>query len=98
MPAHWFDDDRFWDAVAPFLFTAERCGDATSDEVDAIVKMLGVQPAARILDLCCGVGRHSLELAARGFSTTAVDRTAAYLERARRSAAGKNVAVEFVQA
>jgi SAM-dependent methyltransferase len=98
MPARWFDDDHFWDAIAPFLFTEERCGGATSGEVDAIVKLLGVQPPARILDLCCGVGRHSLELAGRGFAVTAVDRTAAYLERARHSAAGKNLAIEFVRA
>src|SRR5262245_60262627 len=98
MTARWFDDDRFWNAVAPFLFTDERCGEACSAEVEAILKLLGVQPPARILDLCCGIGRHSVELAARRFAVTAVDRTAAYLERARRSAAGKNLAIEFVQA
>jgi SAM-dependent methyltransferase len=98
MPAHWFDDDHFWDAIAPFLFTEERCGDATNSEAEATLKLLEVQPPARILDLCCGVGRHSLELAARGFAVTGVDRTAAYLERARHSAAGKNLAIEFVRA
>jgi len=98
MPAHWFDDDHLWNAISRFLFTDERCGNATGGEVDAIVKLLDVSHPAQILDLCCGVGRHSLELAARGFAVTAVDRTAAYLERARRSAAGKNLAIEFVQA
>jgi len=98
MPAHWFDDDDLWNAISRFLFTDERCGNASSGEVDAIVTLLGVSPPAQILDLCCGVGRHSLELAARGFAVTAVDRTAAYLEKARRSTAGKSLAIEFVQA
>jgi SAM-dependent methyltransferase len=98
MTAHWFDDDRLWDAIAPFLFTHERCGDATSGEVDSLLKLVDVQPPDRILDLCCGVGRHSLELAARGFSMTAVDRTAAFLEQASRKAGETGVTIEFVQA
>jgi SAM-dependent methyltransferase len=96
MTARWYDDDRLWNAIAPFLFTDERCGDATKGEVDALLRLLQVQPNARILDLCCGIGRHSLELATRGFSMTAVDRTVTYLERARRGAAEKGLTIEFV--
>jgi SAM-dependent methyltransferase len=98
MTAHWFDDDRLWDTIAPFLFTEERCGDAITGEVDALLKLLEVHPPAPILDLCCGVGRHSLDLARRGFSVTAVDRTAAFLDRARQKAGEKGAAVEFVHA
>jgi SAM-dependent methyltransferase len=97
MTARWHDDDGFWDAVAPFLFTDERC-DAADSEVDAIIRLLEIEPGSQILDLCCGVGRHSLELARRGFSVTAVDRTAAYLERARSAAHELGAAIEFVRA
>ena len=98
MTAQWYDDDRLWDAIAPFLFTAERCGDTTRDEVDSLLRLLEAEPPAQILDLCCGVGRHSLELAARGFSVTGVDRTAAFLEQARRENAARGAAIEFVRA
>lgn len=40
----------------------------TRKEVDLIVSILGLVPEEKILDLCCGQGRHVLELARRGFS------------------------------
>jgi SAM-dependent methyltransferase len=52
---------------------------------------------ARVLDLCCGVGRHSLELARRGFKVTGVDRTAAYLKQARQQVRREGLKVELVQ-
>jgi SAM-dependent methyltransferase len=53
---------------------------------------------ASVLDLCCGVGRHSIELARRGFRVTAVDRDAKFLEQARDRAEAQGLAIEFVQA
>jgi len=50
-----------------------------------------------VLDLCCGPGRHSLELSRRGFTVTGVDRTAAYLDRAKKQAEAEGLEVEFVQ-
>lgn len=40
----------------------------TCREVDLILKMLPIQPQHRVLDLCGGHGRHSLELCERGIS------------------------------
>ena len=42
--------------------------EVTKKEVDLIVSILGVDTEEKILDLCCGQGRHVLELARRGFS------------------------------
>ena len=39
----------------------------TRREVDFIASAAKVQPHSQILDLCCGQGRHCLELARRGF-------------------------------
>ena len=50
-----------------------------------------------MLDLCCGPGRHSLELARRGYIVKGVDRTAKYLESARAKAAAEGLTnAEFV--
>ena len=38
----------------------------TRREVDLICELLPIRPEHRVLDLCCGHGRHSLELCARG--------------------------------
>jgi SAM-dependent methyltransferase len=65
--------------------------------VEEMVTLLGLSPGARVLDLCYGVGRHSLEFARRGFQVTGVDRTATYLQEARRRAAEEGLGMEFVQ-
>lgn len=92
----WYEEDFFWETVAPVLFSERRWSDAPA-EVEDVVSLLGISPGAKVLDLCCGVGRHSLELARRGFRVTGVDRTAAYLERAREQGKGEGLDIEFVQ-
>jgi SAM-dependent methyltransferase len=54
--------------------------------------------APKLLDLCCGFGRLTLEFAARGFTCTGVDITSGYLETAREDAAAENLDIEFVRA
>ena len=92
----WHEEDSFWETVGPVLFTERRWEDAPR-EVDAMVTLLGLSPGPSVLDLCCGVGRHSLEFARRGFQVTGVDRTATYLYEARRRAAEEDLQVEFLQ-
>lgn len=92
---HWYEDDSFWKTVSPILFGRRRWQDA-STEVEAIVSLLGISPGASVLDLCCGVGRHSLELSRRGFHVTGVDRTSMYLEEARKQVEAAGFKVEFV--
>ena len=60
--------------------------------------MLRIEPGARVLDMCCGIGRHSLEFARLGYAVTGVDRTAAYLQTARQAAAAEGLEVEWVLA
>ena len=56
-------DEVYLVTDAPFV-----CNPAlTKREVDVIENALGLQPAARILDVCGGQGRHALELARRGY-------------------------------
>ncbi|MFH1143389.1 MAG: class I SAM-dependent methyltransferase [Candidatus Eisenbacteria bacterium] len=93
----WFEDDAFWSEMAPYMFHEQRMA-ATPIEVDQLLALLELPPGAGILDLCCGPGRHSLELARRGYRVTGVDRTAAYLESARRQGQAENLEIEFVQA
>jgi SAM-dependent methyltransferase len=98
MAKRWYDDDKFWEAVAPILFSDERCGEAAGKEVGQVLTLLGAPPGAHLLDLCCGPGRHTVELARRGYSVTGVDRTAAYLEQARRQTDQEDLSTEFVRA
>jgi len=79
----WFEGPGFWDTMAGVMFDRARL-EQTPEEVDGLVALLGLAPDAHVLDLCCGPGRHALELARRGFSVTGLDLHAPYLEQARR--------------
>ena len=69
----------------------------TSREVDFIEDVLSLHKGASVLDLCCGIGRHSIELAKRGYGVTGVDLSKEYLKRARERAKEERVKVKFVQ-
>jgi D-alanine-D-alanine ligase len=70
--------------------------DITRSEVDRIVETLGLKPEDRVLDLCCGQGRHTLELARRGLKgMEGMDRSHFLIQRARRTARGEGLAVRF---
>ncbi len=70
--------------------------DNTRREVDLVVQAAGLDPNDRILDLCCGQGRHSLELARRGFrEVTGLDRSRYLIRLARKRAASENLSIAF---
>ena len=92
----WYDDDSFWETFQNYMFDPRRLGLAAA-EVDQMIALLGLQSGGAVLDLCCGIGRHSIEFARRGFKVTGVDRTTPYLDQARASAAKENFKIEFVR-
>lgn len=53
-------------------------------EVRAMADWLGLSPGARVLDLCCGMGRHALALAELGYRVTGVDLSPDLLAEARK--------------
>ena len=94
--ASWWQDEEFWNSFAPYFFTEERVK-GTAAEVEKLVALLGIAPSAKVLDLCCGIGRHSVEFARLGYRVTAVDLTASFLAQARERAKREQVQVDFVQ-
>jgi SAM-dependent methyltransferase len=65
----------------------------TLREAEAIERLLELEAGATVLDVPCGDGRLSVELAARGYRLTGVDITSEFLERARRAASERGVEV-----
>ena len=95
--AAWYEDDHFWEMFGPLLFTEQRW-QAAPIEIDRVLRLLpNLHPGMAVLDLGCGVGRHSLEIKRRGDRVTGVDRTALFLDEARRRAHEEGLAVEFIQ-
>lgn len=97
-----YDVDRF----EKFLeFSAEQLNDAysrmdmshqnwtkgTVREIDALESLVHFKPSATILDVGCGQGRHSIELAKRGYKVTGIDASMAHIRMAKRNTEGENV-------
>lgn len=72
--------------------------DRTAAEVDRALGMLKPRGSERLLDLACGIGRHSRELSRRGFDVVGLDISAELLEIAAREAAAESLEIAFVQA
>lgn len=66
-------------------------------QVDFLLERMGFPASCDVLDLGCGDGRHSLELARRGYRVTGLDLSEDLLERARRRAAEEGLDITFIQ-
>jgi len=93
---NWFEElfDEEYLRFAVDRFPAEE----TAAEVDGLVEALGLREGSRVLDLACGHGRHSVELAGRGCRVTGVDLSEPSLELARARASEARVEVRFERA
>ena len=68
----------------------------TVKDVNLLIRVTGIEPNDRILDLCCGQGRHCLELARRGFNHVAgLDRSRYLIRLARKRAKQLDFSVSF---
>lgn len=68
----------------------------TKRQVDFLVEKLNLKGSEKILDLACGFGRHSLELARRGFDVTGVDITPDYIKYASHQAEAEKLNARFI--
>ena len=87
--------EEFFDAHAP-LYDQNEFTKNTVREVDFLLEELEVSPGASILDVGCGTGRHSIELAKRGYHSTGIDLSAQMLAKAAETANASGVHVEWV--
>jgi D-alanine-D-alanine ligase len=67
----------------------------TRKEVDLFSTILNLTTDDTILDLCCGQGRHALEISKRGFKVEGLDRSRYLIQKAKASARKENLSVKF---
>ena len=69
----------------------------TADDADFIERSLRLKKKSRILDLACGFGRHSIELATRGYEMVGLDISRPLLERALEVAQKRSLSIKFIR-
>ena len=68
----------------------------TSKETGIFLEHLNLEPEASILDLCCGQGRHTIEIAKRGYNNVyGLDRSHYLITRARSSAKKAGLTIRY---
>lgn len=88
---------RFFETYGPERYLDEGFTKNTIGEVEFVIDVCGLQPGMRVLDMGCGPGRHSLEMARRGIGVTGVDFTEGFIRFAREQAETENLSgAEFV--
>ncbi len=78
-------------------YDAECFTQGTLGECDFIECEIGFDKSTRILDIGCGTGRHTIELAKRGYTVTGVDLSQSQLARARDKAAKETLSIRFLK-
>lgn len=84
------------DLYLPFL---EREKDRARQEVEVLAQLFadfGVPSCGRILDIACGIGRHSVILSKMGFDVTGIDISPLFVKKAQEYAASENVDARFI--
>ena len=70
----------------------------TISEVAFLVDELQLEIGKSILDIGCGVGRHSIPLARHGYHVTGIDLSSGMLSQAKATARAEGVNVTFIHA
>ncbi|MEF3275748.1 MAG: class I SAM-dependent methyltransferase [Chloroflexus sp.] len=82
--------------VYEFAHYRQYADELTCREVDFLIDALGLRGVETILDVACGGGRHSLALAARGWTVVGLDAAESVIAHARAAAVERGLSVEFV--
>jgi len=88
---------NFFSAGSPYLQHPLLTPERTAREVDFVLSHLALSPEARLLDVGCGAGRHTIELARRGVHVVGIDPSAAMIAAAQARAAEAGVSPAFRQ-
>jgi SAM-dependent methyltransferase len=93
MQTNWWEN--FFHGVALDFWRAAVSDEQTRAEADFIQKQLQLSPGARVLDVPCGNGRLSIELARRGFRLTGVDIAREFIDEAKVKSSADGVPIDL---
>jgi ubiquinone/menaquinone biosynthesis C-methylase UbiE len=79
------------------IFQTMVSPDRTAQEVAGVTTLLDLKPGARVLDLCCGQGRHAVPLARAGIRMTGLDHSVYLLAQAQQAEQRARTQVDWLR-
>ena len=95
MQTNWWEN--FFHGVALDFWRAVVSEEQTRGEADFIQKQLQLSAGTSVLDVPCGNGRLSIELARRGFLLTGVDIAGEFIAEARMKSSAAGVPIDWYE-
>lgn len=89
-------NDTFFDGYYKEIWRNIFPEKTTLAEVDFIISNGKLHTGDSVLDIMCGYGRHSFELARRGLNVTAVDNLPDYINEIKEKATADSLAIECI--
>lgn len=94
----WYaEDSGLWGETYLDEYQDTLTPDRTLADVDFLERELDLEKGMKILDLCCGHGRHTIELAKRGYQMTGLDLNTFFLDKAKRDAKAAGVTISWIK-
>lgn len=92
-PSNWYEN--FFHGIALDLWKKVLSPKQTQAEANFLERELATPVGSRLLDVPCGNGRLSLELAARGYLTTGLDISQEFVDESRKNSSNR-IQVEWI--
>lgn len=90
----WYKD---WFGKEYLLVYPHRNESEAKRQIDFLEKYVGISKDEKILDLCCGNGRHAIELKKLGYDVIGIDLSEELLDSARKKASENNIDIKLIR-
>jgi len=90
-------NSNFFQGLYKEIWRKEIPNGLTEAEVDFIEEIAKLKKGSTVLDLMCGYGRHTLELARRGYGVTAIDNSEEYITEIENFATDEKLSIITLQ-
>jgi len=92
---NWYED--FFQGINCELWEKAVSAEWTKQEVDFLVGELNLKTGQSLIDIPCGFGRHSIELAKRGFHVTGIDISPTFINGLNQKVNAEKLSVTTIQ-
>lgn len=96
IPDNWYE--TFFAGINCEMWEKAGTKQMTDDEVAFLLSVFKLPKGSNILDLPCGTGRHSLELAAQGYNMTAIDISDEFINSLKKKVAEQECSIKVIHA